>query len=49
MEMAIKYMKRYLTSFVIRKCKSEEGRFKERVQEGEYDGNIIYSCIKMEK
>jgi hypothetical protein len=27
----------------------ERGRYKERVQEGEYDGNIIYSYMKMEK
>jgi hypothetical protein len=25
------------------------GGYKERVQEGEYDGNTMYSCMKMEK
>jgi hypothetical protein len=25
------------------------GRCKERVQEGEYNGNIMYTCMKMEK
>jgi hypothetical protein len=25
------------------------GECKERVQEGEYGGNIMYSCMKMEK
>jgi hypothetical protein len=27
----------------------EGRRYKERVKEGEYDGNIMYSCMKMEK
>jgi hypothetical protein len=26
-----------------------EGEYKERVLEGEYGGNITYSCMKMEK
>jgi hypothetical protein len=25
------------------------GGYKERVEEGEYGGNVMYSCIKMEK
>jgi hypothetical protein len=25
------------------------GRYKEKVKEGKYGGNIIYSCIKLEK
>jgi hypothetical protein len=28
---------------------SGRGIYKERVQESEYDGNIMYSCMKMEK
>jgi hypothetical protein len=27
----------------------EGGGYKERVEEGECDGNIMYSCMKMEK
>jgi hypothetical protein len=27
----------------------EGGGYKERVKEGEYNGNIMYSCMKMEK
>jgi hypothetical protein len=27
----------------------ERGGYKERVKEGEYSGNIMYSCMKMEK
>jgi chitinase len=27
----------------------EGGGYKDRVKEGEYDGNITYSCMKMEK
>jgi hypothetical protein len=27
----------------------ERGGYKERVKEAEYSGNIMYSCMKMEK
>jgi hypothetical protein len=27
----------------------ERGGYKERMKEGEYGGNIAYSCMKMEK
>jgi hypothetical protein len=27
----------------------EGGKYRERVKEGEYGGNIVYLCMKMEK
>jgi hypothetical protein len=30
-------------------CGWEGGRYKERVWEGKYGGNIIYACMKIKK